>query len=80
MIEYPEELLRGISCNNEQYITPEGYPTQAVFRFDEYNPERKDGFRELLDAIFFVRFSRHGLCPLFSSAREVARPPVVTGA
>ena len=34
----------------------------------------------VLDAIFFVRFSRHGLCPLFSSAREVARPPVVTGA
>ena len=47
MTEYPEELLRGISCNNEQFITPEGYPTQAVFRFDEYNPERKDGFREL---------------------------------
>ena len=34
----------------------------------------------LLDAIFMVRISRHGLCPLFSSAREGARPPAVAGA
>lgn len=33
----------------------------------------------LLDAIFFVRFSRHGLCPLFSYARVGARLPVETG-
>ena len=34
----------------------------------------------MLDAIFFVRISRHGLCPLFSSARKVTRPPAVAGA
>ena len=34
----------------------------------------------LLDAIFFVRISRHGLCPLFSSARKRTRPPAVVGA
>lgn len=45
--DYPDEILRGISANNEQFITPEGYPTQAAFKFDEYNPERRDGFCEL---------------------------------
>lgn len=48
MIDYPDELLRGISNNNQEFITAEGYPTQAAFRFDEYNPElRNDGYREL---------------------------------
>ena len=36
--------------------------------------------KQLLDAIFFVRISRHGLCPLFSSARKITRPPAVAGA
>ena len=35
---------------------------------------------KVLDAIFFVRFSRHAECPLFSSVREGARPPAVAGA
>ena len=35
---------------------------------------------KVLDAIFIVRISRHVLCPLFSSAREGARPPAVAGA
>ena len=34
----------------------------------------------MLDAIFFVRISRHVLCPLFSSAHDKARPPAVAGA
>ena len=45
--DFPDELLRGISNSSEQFITPEGYPTQAVFKFDEYDPERTDGYREL---------------------------------
>ena len=44
---YPDEFLRGIPNASENFITPEGYPTQAVFNFDEYNKERIDGFCEL---------------------------------
>ena len=45
--DFPEELLRGISGKNEQFITPEGYPTQAAFRFDDYDSNRSDDYREL---------------------------------
>lgn len=46
---YPESFIRGISRNNSEYITKEGYVTQAAFSFDDYNPEQRnnDGFREL---------------------------------
>ncbi len=45
---FPEELIRGISCSNSQFITPEGYPTQAAFQFDEFDPAlRNDEFCEL---------------------------------
>lgn len=47
MTDYPEELLRGIPSDNEQFITTEGYPTQAAFKFDEYDSQRGDGFCEL---------------------------------
>ena len=47
LADYPDELLRGISNKNEQFITPEGYPTQAAFKFDDYNPDREDDFCEL---------------------------------
>lgn len=47
MTDYPDEILRGISNNNRDFITEEGYVTQAAFRFDEYNTERCDGFCEL---------------------------------
>lgn len=46
--EYPEEILRGISNDNQQFITPEGYPTQAAFQFDDYDANsRNDNFCEL---------------------------------
>lgn len=45
---FPEELIRGISCSNSQFITPEGYPTQAAFQFSDYDPGlRDDQFCEL---------------------------------
>ena len=45
---YPDELIRGISSDNSEFITPEGYPTQAAFRFDSYDStERDDDFCEL---------------------------------
>lgn len=45
--DYPEEFLRGVPNDSEQCITPEGYPMQGVFKFDDYDSERKDGFQEL---------------------------------
>ena len=39
---YPEEILRGISNNNSQFITEEGYPTQAAFQFDDYDTTTRD--------------------------------------
>lgn len=46
--EYPEEILRGISSDNQDFITPEGYPTQAAFQFDAYDANsRNDNFCEL---------------------------------
>lgn len=45
---YPEEFIRGVSGNNDQFITPEGYPTQAAFQFDKWDlTQRSDEFREL---------------------------------
>lgn len=45
---YPEEILRGISKNDQQFITPEGYPTQAAFQFDAYDAtNREDEYCEL---------------------------------
>ena len=45
---FPNELVRGISNNSEEFITKEGYPTQAAFKFDEYDSlSRDDGFCEL---------------------------------
>ena len=45
--DYPEEFIRGVPKKSDQFITPEGYPTQAVFLFDDYCKERNDGFQEL---------------------------------
>lgn len=46
--EYPERILRGIASDNQQFITPEGYPTQAAFQFDDYDADsRDDDFCEL---------------------------------
>lgn len=46
--EFPNEFIRGISSSNEQFITPEGYPTQAAFKFDDYSKNcRKDDYCEL---------------------------------
>lgn len=48
MDDYPELLLRGIVNNSPEFITPEGYPTQGVFKFDSYDGDsRDDGFCEL---------------------------------
>lgn len=46
---YPEEFIRGVAKDDQQFITPEGYATQAVFSFDEYDAvaRHNDGLREL---------------------------------
>lgn len=42
----PEEFYRGIS--GKDWVTAEGYPTEAAFSFDSYEKTgREDGFREL---------------------------------
>lgn len=46
---YPDLFIRGVSKDNAEFITEEGYVTQAAFAFDDYNAESRndDGFREL---------------------------------
>ena len=46
---YPDDFIRGVSRDNAEFITEEGYVTQAAFAFDDYDAESRndDGFREL---------------------------------
>ena len=46
---YPDVFIRGVSRDNAEFITEEGYVTQAAFAFDDYDAESRndDGFREL---------------------------------
>ena len=48
-VEYPDEFIRGVSRDNAEFITEEGYVTQAAFAFDDYDAASRndDGFREL---------------------------------